>query len=97
MRMMHHSDASDVPNEAMRTTLSIDDRLLEAAKARARETGQTLGMLVEESLRLHLAARPSRPGPAVPVFTRGTGFAPGVDGSSNRALFDALDDAGDTQ
>lgn len=75
--------------------MSIDDRLLAAAKASAREAGQTLGEFVEESLRLRLATQPVKEAPALPVFTRGTGVAPGVDASSNRSLFDALDEAGD--
>lgn len=79
----------------MRTTVSIDDRLLAAAKARAQRTGQTLGEVVEESLRLNLAATPASSAPALPTFTRGTGLRAGVDPASNRALFDALDDADD--
>lgn len=75
--------------------MSIDDRLLAAAKARARETGQTLGEVVEESLRLSLATAPARPPVDLPVFTRGTGLRVGIDPASNRALYDALDDAGD--
>jgi hypothetical protein len=79
----------------MRTTVAIDDRLLAAAKATARESGQTLGEFVEESLRLRLAKRSATTGPRIPVFTQGTGLRPGVDASSNRSLFDALDEAGD--
>lgn len=79
----------------MRTTVTIDDRLLAAAKASAREAGQTLGEFVEESLRLRLASGPRKDAPALPVFTRGTGLRPGVDASSNRSLYDALDEAGD--
>lgn len=80
----------------MRTTLAIDDRLLESAKARAAASGQTLGAYVEEALRMRLtAAATSRTIPELPVFERGTGPAPGVDVSSNRGLFDALDESGD--
>lgn len=75
--------------------MSIDDRLLAAAKASARAAGQTLGEFVEESLRLRLASRPAENAPLLPVFTRGTGLRPGVDATSNRSLYDALDDAGD--
>lgn len=76
----------------MRTTLTIDDRLLSLAKARAHEQHQTVGQLVEDALQRYLAAHPQpvRP-PTLPVFERGSGFVPGVDGSSNRGLFAALD------
>jgi hypothetical protein len=76
----------------MRTTLSIDDRLLALAKARAHEQHQTLGQLVEDALQRYLSAtRQPTTAPALPVFDRGSGFVDGVDGSSNRGLFDALD------
>lgn len=79
----------------MRTTVSIDERLLAAAKDAARGAGQTLGEFVEESLRLKLASKQGGIAPTLPTFTRGTGLRPGVDPSSNRSLYDALDDAGD--
>ncbi|HEY1732910.1 MAG TPA: ribbon-helix-helix protein, CopG family [Acidimicrobiales bacterium] len=76
----------------MRTTVAIDDNLLAAAKARARDQGATLGQLIERSLRRELTD--PRPGAAValPVFTAGTGPRPGVDLRSNRALAELLDD-----
>lgn len=80
----------------MRTTLSIDDQLLDAAKKRARVTGITLGSYVEDALRRQLAERNERSvTPDIPVFTRGTGMRPGIDPASNRSLFDALDASGD--
>jgi len=77
----------------MRTTLSISDELLKAAKRRARERGQTLGQLIDAALQRELNAGP-QPGtaPAVPVFRGGTGPRPGIDLRSNRALHEALDD-----
>jgi len=42
----------------MRTTISIQDPLLEAAKERAAERGLTVSELIEDALRGHLAARP---------------------------------------
>ncbi|MBI4904350.1 MAG: antitoxin [Acidobacteria bacterium] len=50
----------------MRTTISIDDPLLNAAKQRALERGVTLGGIVEDALRVYFAttdaavARPFR-------------------------------------
>ncbi|MBI3257101.1 MAG: antitoxin [Actinobacteria bacterium] len=75
----------------MRTTVAIDDHLLASAKDEARTRGLTLGRLIEEALR-HELARRSEPRPAVPVFRGGGGVRPGVDISSNRALYEALDD-----
>lgn len=77
----------------MRTTLSISDELLTAAKRCARERGQTLGAFVDEALQRELS-EPRSPGaaPPVPVFRGGTGPRPGIDLSSNRALLEALDD-----
>lgn len=78
----------------MRTTISISDELLTAAKRRARERGQTLGSVVEDALRRELATvgEPS-PRPSVPVLTRGTGPRPGLDLTSNRALYEVLDES----
>ncbi len=76
----------------MRTTVSIDDQLLEAARRRARERGQTLGEVVEAGLRRELAGEELDDRPEVPVFRGGTGPRPGIDLASNRALHEALDD-----
>ncbi len=80
----------------MRTTLSISDELLTAAKRRARERGQTLGELVNAALQRELSdAPPPGTAPPVPVFHGGTGPRPGIDLNSNRALLEALDDGVD--
>jgi hypothetical protein len=77
----------------MRTTVSISDELLIAARRQARERGQTLGELVDAALQRELSASGAAPaGPPVPIFRRGTGPRPGIDLSSNRALLEALDD-----
>ncbi len=77
----------------MRTTVSIDDELLGAAKRRARQRGETLGQVLEAALRRELAEPiPRGSPPPIPVFTGGGGPRPGVDLSSNRALHEALDD-----
>lgn len=79
----------------MRTTVAIDDHLLAAAKARARERGLTLGQYLEEALRRELSRRddqPSAPAPPIPVFTDGSGLRPGVDASSLRGLLAGLDE-----
>lgn len=80
----------------MRTTLKIDDELLRAAKRRAQQEGRTLGQVVEDALRRQLATPAQKQaGPALSVFRGGTGPAPGVDVSSNRALAEALDEGRD--
>lgn len=77
----------------MRTTVSISDELLAAAKRRARERGQTLGEVVDAALRRELAAATGHGDrPRVPVFQGGTGPRAGIDLSSNRALHEALDE-----
>lgn len=80
----------------MRTTLNIDDKLLEVAKKRAKLRGVTLGSYVEDAIRNQLSA-PSATVPvqAIPVFTRGNGMRPGIDPASNRSLYDTLDASGD--
>lgn len=76
----------------MRTTVTIDDELLEAARERARLTGRTLGSVLEAGLRRELAAEATTQRMQVPVFQDGTGPRPGIDLTSNAALAHALDD-----
>ncbi|CAN5165465.1 ribbon-helix-helix protein, CopG family [soil metagenome] len=77
----------------MRTTVNIHDELLESAKLRARERGVTLGALVEDALRRELSLNLEHaPRPEVPVFRGGNGLMPGVDITSNRALYEFLDE-----
>lgn len=76
----------------MRTTISIDDELLDRAKARAHEHGVTLGALLEDALRDALAADRAQAKPIeLPVFRGGTGMAPGIE-PSTRGLIAALDE-----
>lgn len=75
----------------MRTTLSVDDHLLDAAKRRARERGVSLGHVVEDALRRELAGPAEIERPEIPVF-KGGGMRPGIDPSSNRAIIEALDE-----
>lgn len=76
----------------MRTTVTIDDELLAAAKRAAAQRGTSLGAVVEAGLRRELNAVDDAEAPELPVFTRGTGPRPGIDLSSNRALHEALDE-----
>ena len=76
----------------MRTTLSIDDELLERARRRARLEGVTIGEVVEDALRRGLSRNEPVAGPPIPVFRGGSGRRPGVDLTSNRALEELLDE-----
>lgn len=79
----------------MRTTVSINDELLFAAKDRARERGVSLGEVLDDALRRELAERPHAPAPPIPVFDGGTGMRPGIDPASNRSMLEALDVSGE--
>lgn len=76
----------------MRTTVSVDDEVLAAAKRRARHRGVSLGTVIEDALRRALVTGDSPDGPPVPVLRGGTGPRPGVDLASNRALREILDE-----
>ncbi|MGH3740878.1 MAG: CopG family transcriptional regulator [Micromonosporaceae bacterium] len=79
----------------MRTTIALDDQVLDAAKEQARRCGQSLGAFVEVAVRRELARQQSpRPQqrPKIPTFTRGAGLRPGVDITSTRALLEVLDE-----
>ena len=78
----------------MRTTVNIDDRLLEWAKGVAKEREVSLGDLVDEALQRLLMTPRDTEGPDLPVFQGGGGVMPGVDLTSNRSMFDAADDLG---
>jgi hypothetical protein len=78
----------------MRTTIRLDDRLLERAKREATRRGETLTALIERGLRLVLA-RPEPPRRRrrveLPVCTAGGGTLPGVDLRDSAALLDILE------
>jgi hypothetical protein len=83
----------------MRTTIRLDDHLLQRAKASAAATGQTLTALIEEALREKLARRPASPR-RKPVKLRtfkGHGLRPGVDLDDSAALLDIMDRADATR
>ena len=79
----------------MKTTLDINDQLLDNAKALAARQRTTLTRLIEEGLLLRLraqAASPPRGKLRLPVFKGRGGLVAGVDPLSNKALLEALDD-----
>jgi len=78
----------------MRTTVRLDDALLDQARREAQRRGETLTALMEKGLRLELAhAKPHRRGPKVtiPVFRGGKGLQPGVDLNNSADLLDVME------
>ena len=81
----------------MRTTVRLEDGLLEQAKREARRRGQTLTSLIDQGLRLALAEplhRPRRKRFVLPVSKRSGGVLPGIDLDNSAALLDIME-AGD--
>ncbi len=75
----------------MRTTVRLDDRLLDQARREADRRGVTLTSLVEKGLRLVLArshAAAARPRVDLPACREGGGTLPGVDLDDSAALLD---------
>lgn len=75
----------------MRTTVRLDDALLERARREAERRGETLTALIERGLRLALASpqrRPERRRVEVPVCREGGGTLPGVDLDDSATLLD---------
>jgi hypothetical protein len=78
----------------MKTTIRLEDDLLEQAKVCAAEQGITLNQLIEESLRERLTARP-QPQNVTPFRFRSYGkggVRPGVNLDDNRAVRDLMDE-----
>lgn len=77
----------------MRTTISIDDHLLDLARRKARERRTTLGKVVEDALRAALSsARADPPAPPFELVTfHGDGPREGVDLDRTSALLIAED------
>ena len=76
----------------MRTTIDINDELLQAIKAHAVGERKTLKATIEQALREFLAgpAHPVADAPSVPTF-RGRGVQPGVDLTDNASLEAIMD------
>ena len=76
----------------MRTTIRMDDDLLEAAKSAALGAGQTLTRFIEDSVRHQLAIQHNIESAAprdLAVFN-GDGLLPGVDLDSSAALLELM-------
>jgi len=78
----------------MRTTVRLDDGLLQQAKREAARRRETLTALIEQGLRLVLAqSRSPRRGKPVslPVCRAGGGTLPGIDLNDTSSLLDAME------
>ncbi len=77
----------------MRTTITIDDRLLEKARELAARTKKTLSQVIEAALRESLSRRssPSRPKKVRLTTVGGNGPRPGVDIDDSASLLDLMD------
>ena len=75
----------------MKTTLVLDDALVERVRERAKERGVSMSSVVEEAIVRMLAekATPERPPLDLPSFDSG-GYL--VDITDRNALYDAMDD-----
>jgi predicted transcriptional regulator len=78
----------------MRTTLRLDEHLMQQAKRLAAETGRTLTAVIEDALRESFARRMS-PQPKrkikLPTFDSG-GLMPGVDIDNSASLLDIMEE-----
>jgi hypothetical protein len=73
----------------MKTTLSIDDRVMSQLKREAARQGRTMSELVETALRLLFQARkPPSALPALPTMKSGGAF---VDVADREALYQAME------
>lgn len=77
----------------MRTTLNIDDQLLNLAKHRAIEQSIPLSEIIENALRQFFSKKLPEEGDAVRLTTSaGSGVKPGIDLDNSRSLLDIMDD-----
>jgi len=78
----------------MRSTVRLEESLLEQAKREAARRGVTLASLIEMGLRLVLAQsrrHQRRPKAGLPVCRLGGGVLPGVDLADTTSLLDTVD------
>lgn len=76
----------------MRTTITLDDHLLRAAKRIAAERGVTLSEVIQDAVRAQVAAKPQRAARRFKLITfRGRGPRPGVNLDRTSELLDAED------
>ena len=80
--------------KASRTTVRLEDALLDQAKQEAARRGETLTGLIEQGLRLVLVqprSTPRRRRVILPVCSAGGGVLPGIDLNDSASLLDIMD------
>lgn len=78
----------------MRTTINLDEALIERAKTIAAQTGKSFSDVVQDAVRESIARRDraaARPNLPLPVDRIGGGLLPGVDLDDNAALLDLME------
>ncbi len=77
----------------MRTTIRVNDELLEKAKIRAAETGRTLTAVIEDALRKEIEKADIKIEPReVRIPTAGSGgVLPGIDLDDTSSLLDRME------
>jgi hypothetical protein len=81
----------------MRTTVRLDDALLERARREASRRGMTLTALIEQGLRLAMRQplkTPDHSRTSLPVSRKGGGTLAGVSLDDSASLLDRMDQAG---
>ena len=77
----------------MRTTITIDEHLLDEVRRRAAEMGRTVSQVIEDGVRESLLRSEDAGRPLFHVCAfSGGGTQPGVDLDDNAALLDLMDD-----
>ena len=75
-------------------TIALDENLVKQARIKAIQEGTSLSAKVRELLTLYVRQdMPTAPVviPKLPVSKAGGGLQPGIDPSSNRSMYDAMD------
>lgn len=76
----------------MRTTITIDDDLLDEVRRQAAERRQTVSEVIQESVRESFLRRREASRESFQLRTfNGGGYQPGVDLDDNAALLDLMD------
>jgi hypothetical protein len=77
----------------MRTTLNLDDRIVEAAKRYAAREGTSLTAVIDRALRQFLASQRRTPHDfRLELKIRSTRVRPGVDMEDRDALYDLMEE-----
>lgn len=75
----------------MKTTLNLNDQVLQQAKGRAAQDGVTLTKFVEDALRAKLMSKATGPRFKLQLKTVTGSRPPNVDISDREALYDVMD------